>query len=484
MMTTDTISPSASKNVDKNDDNDNDITININNGKRTTYDNDNTNNINIGSCMVSPLLWGICRGIRTNWKVLLLGQSLSLLLACAGAAQATLHLCGISAPTFTMSLVYLGLLLTHLPILLWRRYFGQQRQQEGERSERLSTHDLTDDNDGILTVDDDCNRNRDDDMNDGINTDNLNPSLHRSFLWYLLLAFFDVEANVVTFLAFRYTTLTSITLFDALAIPASMIISKCFFQNRRYRTLHYLGVVICMVGIVLNVLQDYESDAATATATNINSSSNNSSSHTTTEHQYYPHKIKGDLCAITGGLLYGLNDVLTEVTVATGDTTEYLAMIGLFGFSISFLQSLVLERDDIRQFFGNKENDYDEQGDIDSSSAMSCSLPIGFLLLFSFVVVTMLSYIGASRFLVISEAALFNLSLLTGDLWSVVFSVVAEQIVPQPLFFAALASILSGVVMYEMAPSPAPEKGRKEEFNSINGDGMTMLSPSQHRESD
>jgi len=308
--------------------------------------------------------------------------------------------------------------------------------------------------------------------------------LHRSFLWYLLLAFFDVEANVVTFLAFRYTTLTSVTLFDALAIPASMIISKCFFQNRRYRTLHYLGVVICMVGIVLNVLQDYESDAATVTATNINSSSNNSSSHTTTKHQYYPHKIKGDLCAITGGLLYGLNDVLTEVTVATGDTTEYLAMIGLFGFSISFLQSLVLERDNIRQFFGNKENDYDEQGDIDSSSTMSCSLPIGFLLLFSFVVVTMLSYIGASRFLVISEAALFNLSLLTGDLWSVVFSVVAEQIVPQPLFFAALASILSGVVMYEMAPSPAPEKGRKEEFNSINGDGMTMPSPSQHSESD
>lgn len=172
------------------------------------------------------------------------------------------------------------------------------------------------------------------------------------------------------------------------------------------------------------------------------------------------------------------------MTVATGDTTEYLAMLGLFGFGISFLQSLVLERDDIRQFFGNKENDYDEQGDIDSLSTMRCSLPIGFLLLFSFVVTTMLGYIGASQFLIISEAALFNLSLLTGDLWSVVFSVVAEQIVPQPLFFAALASILSGVVLYEMAPSPAPEKGRKEEFNSINGDGMTMLSFSQHRESD
>ena len=55
------------------------------------------------------------------------------------------------------------------------------------------------------------------------------------------------------------------------------------------------------------------------------------------------------------------------------------------------------------------------------------------------------------------EAAFFNLSLLTGDLWSVLFSIVAERIVPQPLFFVALVFVLSGVVLYEMAPSPVME---------------------------
>jgi hypothetical protein len=171
--------------------------------------------------------------------------------------------------------------------------------------------------------------------------------------------------------------------------------------------------------------------------------------------------------------------VLTEVTVTSGDTTEYLGMIGLFGFCISFAQSLVLEQDDIRKFFGNKENDDEDDTDIDiDSSVTMCSLPIGFILLFSFVGVTMLGYIGASRFLIISEAAFFSLSLLTGDLWSVVFSVVAERIVPQPLFFAALASVLSGVVLYEMAPSPAPEKGIKygEDKNYTDNDGIIMLS--------
>ncbi|OEU16905.1 DUF914-domain-containing protein [Fragilariopsis cylindrus CCMP1102] len=409
---------------------------------------------------------GICYRLRSNWKVLVLGQILSLLLACAGAAQATLYLnCGLSAPTFTMSLVYLGLTLTHLPILFWRRYFGEKQQQRrgGGGQERIPTHDI--DNDGVIADDEDNNNeeaehNDDDGTNIDNNVNNL-PFLNRSFLWYLLLAFFDVEANAITMLAFRYTTLTSVTLFDALAIPASMIISKCSFQCRRYRTLHYFGVAICMMGIVFNVLQDYESD-------------------TTSKQQYFPHKIKGDICAIIGGLLYGLNDVLTEVTVTSGDTTEYLGMIGLFGFCISFVQSLVLEQDDIRKFFGNKENDDKDDTDIDM-----CSLPIGFILLFSFVGVTMLGYIGASRFLIISEAAFFNLSLLTGDLWSVVFSVVAERIVPQPLFFAALASVLSGVVLYEMAPSPAPEKEIKyeEDKNYTDNDGIIMLSQLENNNS-
>ena len=89
-------------------------------------------------------------------------------------------------------------------------------------------------------------------------------------------------------------------------------------------------------------------------------------------------------------------------------------------------------------------------------------------LLFVFVGVTMCSYVGASHFLVLSEAAFFNLSLLTGDLWSVLFSVVAERIVPQPLFFAALAAVLSGVVVYEMAPSPALEKQGEQRWENSN----------------
>ncbi len=88
------------------------------------------------------------------------------------------------------------------------------------------------------------------------------------------------------------------------------------------------------------------------------------------------------------------------------------------------------------------------------------------MLFFTFAGVTMLNYAGTSRFLMISEAAFFNLSLLTGDLWSVVFSIFAENIIPQPLFFVALVFVLSGVVLYEMAPSPALP-GETKDYDGI-----------------
>ncbi|KAL3917458.1 MAG: hypothetical protein SGILL_004706 [Bacillariaceae sp.] len=230
-------------------------------------------------------------------------------------------------------------------------------------------------------------------------------------------------------LAFRYTTLTSVTLFDALAIPSAIIISRCWLR-RRYRCMHYLGVMVCMVGVLANVFTDYDSDVGN------------------TDDKEYPHKLRGDVCAIVGGILYGLGDILVEVTVkATGDVTEQLAFTGSFAFLISLVQSLSLEWDDILEFFGDND-----------AHSSTCSPKKGWLLLFTFCGVTVTSYAGGGWFLVFSEAAFFNLSLLTGDLWSVIFSIVAERIVPNPLFFFALFFVLSGVVLYEMAPSPVERK--------------------------
>ena len=362
--------------------------------------------------------------IRRNYKILIFGQLLSLLLASSGAFQATLHLnCGLSAPTFTISVVYL-VLAFHL-LVVWKRGSLRPLRQEEEEQEQVGSID-----DAEETRFEDAEQ-----KNNAIVTEDsseifypfMGLLLHRPAWQYMIIALFDVEANYFTVLAFRYTTLTSVTLFDALAIPSSMIISRCFL-GRQYTSLHLFGAVTCMIGIVLNVMQDYESDQAT-------------------DSQAYPHKLRGDILAIVGGILYGLNDVLCESNVRHHrGTAEYLGMVGLFAFLISAIQASAVERQDILQFFHRNPE-----------KTSQCSLAMGWSMFSLFVGVNACSYMGASRFLLISEAAFFNLSLLTGDMWSVLFSVVAEHIIPKPLFFVALMFVLSGVIVYEMAPTPVLE---------------------------
>ena len=164
--------------------------------------------------------------------------------------------------------------------------------------------------------------------------------------------------------------------------------------------------------------------------------------------------------------MYGLNDVLTEVTVRhNGDTTEYLAVMGGSAFVISFIQALILEWQDILDFFGSATISSGQASmdktfaNMEQEHAHQCSPLTRWGLLALFVSVSAMCYKGGSSFLMFSEAAYFNLSLLTGDLWSVLFSVTAERSVPQPLFFVALIFVLGGVVLYEMAPSPVVEDG-------------------------
>lgn len=357
----------------------------------------------------------------TGWKVLLFGQFLSFLLASGGAAQATLHLqCKLSAPTFTSSIIYF--ILSLHGILLYqrgRRIRKRKGQESFQQQQQNETVDDRDDNDGIM-------------QQESHHNNDITP--HHWFCgilplvaspWaYLGIALLDVEANYVTVLAYRYTTITSITLFDALAIPSAMLLSLVFLK-RRYTAIHYCGVVTCMAGVVYNVLADSQTTSVRSNAE-------------------YPRKLLGDTLAILGGLIYGANDFLAETCVKNfGGSTEFLAMLGLFGFCISIVQALVVERDEILAFF--------QQGN-------ACSVSTGLGLMLAFTVTNTLSYIGASQFLIVSEAAFLNLSFLTGDFWSLAFAIVGEGIVPSPLYFVALVLTISGVIVYEMGPNTVVDK--------------------------
>jgi len=232
------------------------------------------------------------------------------------------------------------------------------------------------------------------------------------------MALLDLEANYFTFLAYRYTSLTSVSLLDAFAIPSAMFFSR-FLLSRSYKFGHFLGAAICTAGIIVNVFIDYEDDTSRQYY-DLQDDDGDKAKY----EDLYPHQIRGDLLSILGAILYGLNNVLTERAVRhIGGVTEYLGMLGLFGTLIAALQGLILDRDSIMEFF---TLDTDE-----------CSASKGFIILFTSALLGVCAYIGASNFLVVSEATLLNLSLLTGDLWSAAFVIVAQKIIPSPFFLGS-----------------------------------------------
>jgi solute carrier family 35 protein F1/2 len=384
---------------------------------------------------------------------------LSFSLSVTGAAQSSLYFdCDLSAPTFTVGFFYFALIFCLVPV--YRMGKNQLHGvYKGTRHQVISTLDDDDEEEddfvgpANFSLPEQKTVPRATGETPSMGSDSIAPAPQYTFLgliplhnpaWrYFPMALLDVYANYFTVMAFSYTTMTSVTLFDALAIPTAMVVSMVFL-SRRYTRLHLLGVGACSVGILVNVLQDYEHDIVGGSDVDRSDGVEHDDVSNGVSGPYYPNKLRGDLMAMLGGILFGINNTVGEVAVRSdGGPNEYLGMLGVYATCICLVQSLLFERDEIAEFF-NKSGD----------KSATCSESTAWFLLFAYFASAVLCYLGASRFLQVSEACFFNLSLLTGDLWSVMFSVVAQRIVPQPLFFVALTFILSGVVMYEMAPSP------------------------------
>lgn len=367
-----------------------------------------------GSSVAANTLSSIKEGIlntSSHSKILLFGQFISIVMASLWATQSTLFLlCSLSAPSFSNFWVYLILSVNVIPLY-----------RQGQRIRADNT--LPDPPYWILRG---------------------TLPLHLSPWRYLCVAFIGVEANYLMMLALRYTTLTSVALFDALAIPSAMVVSAALLK-RKYRFAHLLGASICLLGMTINVITDFVSSTMAH-----NSSAETITMKTITDDHsrddgsgHYPNKILGDALAVAGGILYGLNDVLAEICVRNyGGVHEYLAILSLWGMVVTATQAIILEREAMVAFFHTG----------------SCTVHVSILLLCAYAFCQVIRKTALAHFLLISEAALLNLSMLTSDLYTAIFSIFAQDILPRPFFFAGLSMVVSGIFMYEMAPSPVGDQ--------------------------
>uniref|UniRef100_A0A8C0JCV6 Solute carrier family 35 member F1 n=1 Tax=Chelonoidis abingdonii TaxID=106734 RepID=A0A8C0JCV6_CHEAB len=149
--------------------------------------------------------------------------------------------------------------------------------------------------------------------------ENLLAILKRRWWKYMILGIIDIEANYLVVKAYQYTTLTSVQLLDCFVIPVVILLSW-FFLLVRYKAVHFIGIVVCILGMGCmagaDVLVGRQQEAGESLDT----------------------FLIGDLLVLGGATLYGISNVCEEYIVRNMSRVEFLGMIGLFGSFFSGIQ--------------------------------------------------------------------------------------------------------------------------------------------------
>lgn len=227
---------------------------------------------------------------------------------------------------------------------------------------------------------------------------------------YLVMGLADVEANYTVVKAYQYTTLTSIQLLDCFVIPVLMLLSW-FLLKTRYRVLHFVAVVVCLLGVGAMVGADILAGREQGSSTDV---------------------LLGDGLVLLSAVFYAVSNVCQEYTVKNRSRIEFLGMMGLFGTVISGIQLAALETHDI--------------------AAVKWDLHI--ILLFALYALCMYALYSFMPVVVkMTSATAVNLSLLTADLLSLFCGVFLFKYTFSALYIVSFVVIIVGFVMFNAVPT-------------------------------
>ncbi|KAI5664783.1 hypothetical protein M9H77_24106 [Catharanthus roseus] len=235
--------------------------------------------------------------------------------------------------------------------------------------------------------------------------------------WYLALGFVDVQANFLVNKAFQFSSITSVTLLDCWTI-VWVIILTWFILGTRYSLWQFLGAAVCVAGLVLVLLSDAGVGGGGGT-----------------------RPILGDVLVIAGTFFFAMSNVGEEFCVKKKDRVEVIAMIGLFGMLVSLVEIAVVERKNLESAKWSTE--------VILAFAGYATASVAFYSLVPFV-------------LQLSGATLFNLSILTSDMWAVVIRIFFYKQKVDWLYYVAFALVVVGLVIYsrsEKDPAASVEEG-------------------------
>lgn len=262
-----------------------------------------------------------------------------------------------------------------------------------------------------------------------------------SLIWkakfYIPLALFDVEANYLVVKAYQYTTITSAMLLDSFTIPCVTLLTL-FFLGTKYNLRHLAGIVFCLAGNVVAVYSDIRAGTST-------------------------NPLIGDILCIAGAILYSLSNVGAEKYLKEVSQVEYLTFLGFWGTLISLLQIMILERNEL--------------------FSLSLTWASGGLLA-AFAACMFILYSIVPMTLTLGGSTMYNLSLLTSDIYAIVSSIILFRHFPNELFYVSLVCVIGGLLIYSLKnevilePKSEPVESAGDD-DASKGDSQESLSQEQ-----
>ncbi|KAL8526325.1 hypothetical protein ACS0TY_015514 [Phlomoides rotata] len=224
-----------------------------------------------------------------------------------------------------------------------------------------------------------------------------------SWYWYVLLGFIDVHGNYLVNKAFQFTSITSVAILDCFTIAWAILLTWILLGTK-YSGRQFFGAAICVGGLGLVLL----SDAGVGGGGGSN-------------------PLLGDFLVIAGSFCFAMSNVGEEFCVKRKDLIEVIAMIGVFGMLVSACEIVVLEKKTLESVKWSTE----------------LLLTYAGYEVSSFLFYTLVPYV-----LKMSGSTLFNLSLLTSDMWAVVIRIFIYKQKVDGLYYLAFFLVVVGLIIY------------------------------------
>ncbi|XP_009603575.1 uncharacterized protein [Nicotiana tomentosiformis] len=239
--------------------------------------------------------------------------------------------------------------------------------------------------------------------------------------WYALLSFADVQGNFLVNKAYQYSSITSVTILDCWTI-AWVILLTWLVLGTRYSPWQFLGAAVCLAGLGLVLLSDAKASSGGGSK-----------------------PLLGDIFVIIGTLFFAMSNVGEEFCVKKKDRIEVVSMIGLFGWLVTIIEIPILERKSLE------------------SVKWSAEIILAFC---GYATASFMFYTFVPFLLKMSGSTLFNLSLLTSDVWAVVIRTFFYKQKVEWLYFVAFALVVTGLIIYSKTAKDPVSAPAIEEANA------------------